>query len=228
VVNKKNAFWQALIAAVLIFDLGLMLGVYMENSRTGFIESSLLNSEINSVDQQLLQQINSNFDIDCKLAEAKLIKFADQIYEEAQTLEKYDESTDLTTTLKTLHKRYDLLRTLLWIQSTELKKTCNSSYNIIVYIYQYTDATVETRSEQSAFSRYLSDLKNEYGSKIILIPIAGDTGLDSLNLAVESYNIKNYPGVILNNKQVIRNLEDLSTLKNIIKNSQFSIPLTLP
>lgn len=218
-VNKKNAFWQALISAVLIFGIGLLLGVFLEDYRSKTVETALINSEINALDQQILQQINSNFKIDCTLAENKIVKFADRIYGEAKTLEDYDDSSDLTTTLKILHKRYDLLRTLLWVQSTELKETCDSDYNIIVYLYQYSNPTIETRSSQTAFARYLEDLKEEYGNEIILIPIAGDLDLDSLNLLTESYKIRNYPAVILNNEIVIRKIDNLPALRDVLKSS---------
>lgn len=227
-VNPKNAFWQALISAILIFGMGMLLGIYLEDSRSRNIETILLNSEINSVDQQLINQVNNNFDIDCKLAENNLVNFADKIYEEAQQLETYDSSSDLTDTLTILHRKYDLLRIILWTQSIDLKEKCGANFNTIVYIYQYLEPPIKTSSTQATFSRFLSDIKEGYGNKIILIPIAGDLDLNSLDLIKESYSINTYPAIIINEKIVIEDLDSLTKIENYLNQNLQSLMSSYP
>lgn len=216
-VNPKHAFWQALVSAILIFGIGLLIGAFIEDSRSRDIEQTLINSEINSLDQQLIQQINNNFDIDCRIAEKNLVEFADNIYNEARLLEKYDSSSELTNTLKILHRKYDLLRTMLWIQSINLKKACNSEFHTLVYIYQYNNPAINTASTQTAFSRLLTDIKEKYGNEVILIPIAGDLNLTSLDLIKESYSISSYPVIILDERELINDIEELSKIESYLE-----------
>ncbi len=218
-VNPKNVFWQALISAVLIFGIGLLLGVYLEDSRSRAVEANLLNSEINIQDNQLALQINENFNISCENAIKNNIEFADKIYNEAKTLENYDASSDLTSTLEILHKRYDILRTVLWLQSIKIKKECKSNIMTIVYLYQYKDPPIEIKSEQITFSRALSELKDKYGNKIVLIPIAGDLNITSLETIKKRFAISTLPAVIIDEKTVIQDLSSLGNISLLIQNN---------
>jgi len=215
-MNPKNAFWQALFSAILIFGVGLVLGFNFENSRNQEVEKNLLNSEVNVLDSQLMSKINENFNIGCDASKEKLVKQADSIYSEAKLLEKYAASSQLTDVLELVHKRYDLLRLNLWSESIELKKRCNFDFNTIVYIYQYKDPSIETKSEQVTFSRVLEDLKIKYGNKFILIPIAGDLKLDSIDLMKEAFGIDRYPVIIINEKKVIEDVESLKEIENFL------------
>ena len=113
-------------------------------------------------------------------------------------LEKYDNSNKITPELIVLHKRYDLLRTILWQQFILAKKKCGVERNTVVYLYQYRDPSIETRGIQGAISNYLTDLDNKYPDKIVLIPIAADLDLSSLELMKSFYGIDSYPIVIVN------------------------------
>src|SRR3989344_7845421 len=168
-VNKKNAFWQALLCAIIIFVIGLLIGVWLEKNEATEIEKILLESDINLLDSQLIGEvIYENKEIKCEIAEEEILKFADKIYFEAKELEKIDESSQLTgDLLTTIHKKYDLLRLILLLESTKIKERCEESFNIVVYIYQYKNPEIKIKSQQTAFSRYLIDLKEKYGSDII-------------------------------------------------------------
>ena len=54
-------------------------------------------------------------------------ELADKIYHEARILERYDDSRKISETLKYVHQRYDLLRTLLWINTAEIKEKCKGT-----------------------------------------------------------------------------------------------------
>ena len=86
----------------------------------------------------------------------------------------------------------------------------------ICYIYQYKEPNIALKSEQVTFSRVLEDLKNKYGNKILLIPIAGDLNLDSIDLAKSAYSVKSYPTVIVNEGKVITNIDELKEIDNLL------------
>ena len=66
---------------------------------------------------------------------------------------------------------------------------------------------------------YLGDLKNEYGNNIILIPIAADTGVESLNLIRGVYNIDKIPVVIVNEKYKFDSLGSLKEIRAVLDKS---------
>jgi len=188
-VNRKHVFWQALLSAVLIFGVGLLIGVAFEDARNKSVEEVLLRSEINVLDSQLSGDFLGNFGIGCEFSRGNIIGFADEIYFEAQKLEDYDDSSQLTSVLDVLHRKYDLLRVMLWMQSIELKKNCGDDFHTLVYIYQYKTEDLEVKSKQVVFSRLLEGMKEKYGNQIILIPIAGDLDLNSVELIKGEYRI---------------------------------------
>ena len=211
-MSPKHVFWQALISAILIFGLGILIGFSIEKERTNEINDILINSEINFIDSQMLGFVNEDFNVNCDIGIKNLFEFADRIYWEAQKLEKYDESAQLSDTLKILHKRYDLLRVMLWNQAIKLKGRCKSDFHIIVYLYQYNKPESDVSGKQIAFARYLENLKDKYGDKVLLIPIAGDLELSSLNVLKGKYEITKYPAVIFDENKVIYEINDLANL----------------
>ncbi|HLD98448.1 MAG TPA: hypothetical protein VI815_03925 [Candidatus Nanoarchaeia archaeon] len=216
-MNPKHAFWQAFFVTIIIFCIGIIIGFFIEGFRSDKIQDNLISSEINLLDQQLKDRVFVNFNVTCEDSVNSTFRFADKIYGEARQLEKYDESSKFTDSIFLLHKRYDLLRVMLWTESIELKNRCNFNSNTnfytIVYLYEYNVDDVDQVSEQTFFSRVLFELKSKYPDKILLIPIAVDMDLESVDLAVSDYNIESYPVIIINEGKIVENIESLEELE---------------
>ncbi len=213
--NKKHAFWQAFFVAVLVFAVGMVLGVYLEQMRTDSIAIDFYDSEISLYDSYALSSLIDSEEISCDELRDASVTFADKIYEEALLLENYDNSNKITRASKILHKKYDLLRTIYWINIIELRKRCDN-INSVVYLYEYETEDVAKTSEQIIWSRILRDLKDEDGERFVLIPIAADQGLVSLNALVHEYKIEEFPVVIINEDIVIYNLRSTENLKEYL------------
>ena len=63
------------------------------------------------------------------------------------------------------------------------------------------------------WSRILFDLKQKKGDEIILIPIAADSNLASLDSMTEKFEIEKYPVVIIDNKEVVYELSSVEDLE---------------
>jgi hypothetical protein len=212
---SKHAFWQALVFTIIVFSLGMILGFFLELKQSDKFYTSLVDSELNILDEQLRQRIIFDSNVSCPLAKESLFSFADKIYEDALNLEEVD-GTGRITDLGVLHKRYDLLRTLLLIEAEKLKERCKGDFNIISYLYLYNIEDIEISSKQNYFSRQLFDLKSEYPLDIILIPIAVDTGVASVDLLVKSRGINKYPVIMVNNEKFVTEFSTLEELEELI------------
>ncbi len=210
--NNKHAFWQALVMALIIFWTGIILGVLFENSRINKIEEFYKQSETDILDIQLASDILNAYNFDCNFALYESISFADRIYEEAKTLEKYDASNKITEDMINLHKRYDLLRTILWRNTIMLQEKCPKKVNVVVYLYEYVNPSINTQAKQIALSKVLLDLKKKHGDKIILIPIAYDTNVKSLSLFREEFSLDKFPVIFINQKNKVT---ELTTIENL-------------
>jgi hypothetical protein len=213
-IGSKHVFWQALLSAVLIFGVGILLGVWIEHGRNTTLENGLLTSEINVLDSQLLGQVSQNFNVGCNLSKQEVIELSDRIYNEAKSLEQYDSSSQLTDTLQLLHKRYDILRVILWNQAANVGKACRGDFHTVVYLYQYKNPSIEVDSTQTVFSRILEDIKQKEGDRIVLIPIAGDLNISSIDLIKKKYNLDDgYPIVIVDETKVIKTIAELTAIQ---------------
>lgn len=199
--SKKHVFWQAFFLTFLFFFLGLILGIYLEQTRIDNTNVAFYQSESSLYDSFALVKLSENPSVSCEDLKHASVDFADQIYEEAKYLEKFDDSNKLTNSLKIVHRKYDLLRTLLWMNIISFKENCGE-INTAVYLYEYDNEDIEINSKQVVWSRILGDLKSEKGDDLILIPIAVDQNLVSLDYLLKTYGLTDFPAVILNEKTI--------------------------
>ena len=210
--DKKHVFWQAFFLTVLFFFIGIVLGVYIEQSRADSLNVAFYNSEASLYDSFALGRLVEGASASCEDFKSASVVFADQIYEEVRSLEKFDDSNKLTESVKIIHRKYDLLRTILWMNIMAAKERCSSEINTVVYLYIYDTENVEIKSEQVVWSRILGDLKEQKGNDIILIPIAVDQEIVSLEYLIDDYNIQEFPSIIINEEHVISEISGADDL----------------
>ena len=152
----------------------------------------------------------------CAKAIEQNFVFADKIYKTGLLLEQYEQSNELTDQIVLEKKRYVLLKIELWLNSILLKNKCNSSFHTVTYIYAHkSDMTKD--AEQTAVSDVLKQVKEDYGNKIILIPIGGDMGLDSVDMLLQIYNITYLPSVLIDEKYVLSGFYDKKEIEQYLK-----------
>jgi len=217
--SNKNVFWEALLVTIIVFALGVMAGFVLENWRTSKIDYLYQNSEINLLDIKVQNEVYATGSFDCESAFDENIAFADRIYEEARVLEKYQKASLLTEDLIISHKKYDLLRTLLFLNSLKIKEKCNSSYFDVVYFYKFKDTNPEIIAKESVFSKLLGELKEKRGDEVLLIPIAVDNDVSSVKLLLNRYNISEdeLPIILINEKIKIDEIQTIEDLEKYFK-----------
>ncbi len=200
--NQKHAFWQALVLSLLVFAFGIFLGYLLESSRVSEISNLYAQAELDMADARIQSDIYSVIDFNCNVAIQENINFAERIYNEAKLLEKYEAANMLSESIKLQHKKYDLLRTLFWVNSIKIRQRCNASYHNLVYLYDYNSPSLDAKAKQSVFSRVLAEIKQDKGSGVMLIPIAGDNEIFSLTILMSSYGLseKELPVILIDEK----------------------------
>lgn len=214
--NPKNVFWEALLLTILVFGIGLILGVAIEESRLDEINERYVQSEISLMDIVAFNSVITLENSSCDFLISSNLEFADKIYEEARLLEKYEAAGLLTDDMKIAHKRYDLLRTFLWINAIKTSSICEKDFNVVVYLYEYETEDLAQRASQNVWSNILFDLKQKRGSEVVLIPIAADSNLASLDSMIDRYKIRKFPVVIIN-ENVVSELSSIQDLEKYLK-----------
>lgn len=208
--NKKRVFWEALILTILIFILGFLAGLVFENKRVEVIEDYYIQSENSLMDIFALNNFVSLNNLSCDTLINSNINFANRIYDEAKILDEYEKAGRITDKIDAQHKKYDIMRTFLWINAMKTKEICkNDSVHTIIYIYNFNTDDLTEKATNSVWSKILGDLKETRGNEIILIPIAVDSNIIALNSILENYDIPQYPVVIVDNKYIIKELNSV-------------------
>ena len=204
--HSKNAFWEAFFLAALVFIFGLFMGVAYENSKLDTINEYYALSEISLMDGFAMSNfIDLDFNNCQELVDFNL-EFADRIYYEALSLNKYEDAGKITDSLKLAHKKYDVLRTFLWINNMKVLDKCEGNLSTVVYLYEYEEKDLNKKAINNVWSKILGDLKEKKGGDILLISLAVDSDLASLNAVLKQFEISQYPAVVINNEYVIEEL----------------------
>lgn len=217
--SQKNVFWEALLVTVLIFGMGIFVGVVLENWRTSRIGDLIQQSDIALLDIRAQNEIYSAGNFNCEVAIQENLAFAERVYKEAQMLGRYEKAGRLTDNLKLQHKKYDILRVLLWMNSIKIKKDCRADYHNLVYLYDYDDVDIEIKARQAVFSKLLLELKEKRGREIMLIPMAGDNNLSSVSLLMDLYNTteSELPVILIDEKIKITEVQGVEDIEKLIK-----------
>jgi len=214
--SKKHVFWEALLVTILIFGIGILFGIYIEGKRVDEISDFYLVSEINLLDIKIQTELLNLENLDCGEAVRKNIEFADKVYEDARVLDDYEEANTLKESLVNHHKRYDLLRTLLWLNSIKIKEKCGEeSFHTVVYLYDYQSENLEQKSRQIVFANFLADLKEKKKDEFILIPIARNLDIGSLELLTKNYNI-NATSIMVDESLIVTELGNLDLIRKYL------------
>jgi len=214
--SKKRVFWEALLLTFVVFILGILIGVAFESSKVSEVNNYYVMSEISLMEVFALNSmIDSNL-VSCDILAKSNLDFANRIYSEAILLEKYEDSGKISEGIKLAHKKYDILRTFLWVNSIKTLERCKNNYSDVIYLYEYFPEDLTQKAEQNVWSKVLYDLKSEKGDKILLIPIAVDAGLISLYSLIEKFNITDYPVVIIKEKYLIYDLSSVDDLNEYL------------
>lgn len=216
--GNRNAFWQALIFTLIVFCFGIIMGFFIEDHRANYVNNNLLDSEISLLDEQLAVKSIADFNLSCDFSARKLFSFADDVYLSALKLEDYDGASTFTNQLAALHKRYDLLRLTLWLESIKVRKNCKSDFHTLVYLYDYKSDDFEKKAKQVYYSRVLGELKEKNKESILLIPIAVNMNLSSVDFALSQYNVTNFPNIIIDEREVVSDFISLEELYRLVYN----------
>jgi len=214
--NQKYIFLYALILTIIVFNIGIYMGYKLESSRIDKINDMYLEAEMELLDQRIQKDTLDVINLDCDLLVQENIQFADRIFEEALLIKKYEDANKMNDKIKFQHKRFDLLRTLFWINSMRIKEKCNSDYHNLVYIYDYNNPSIKQNARQKFFSKVLGELKEKFGDKIMLIPIAGDNNIPSINLLMKKYEINELPTILIDENIKITELETMEDIEQYL------------
>jgi hypothetical protein len=215
-VIQSDVFWKAFVLTTAIFLTGIFVGYLLDSGRVEEIRKEYKEMDIKSIDarlQSLYYQTFKNSSNFCEPAIEENIKFADKIYAEGLRLEQYEKINKLTPSLISDKRRYILLKLQFWLNCIELKRNCNAGYTNVVYFYSGINETTEEYVQGIA----LLDLKNECGGNMMLIPLATDLNITTIDMVKRQYNITTTPAILIDERIKLDGYQSRQDLERYVK-----------
>jgi len=215
--NEKSAFKKALIVTIILFLVGVSLGVFIESWRSQSVRDQYEDLEFELLDSKLRTSFYQIMEEDfCDIAIEDNLKFSDRIYEEGRKIEVYEKFNRLGDRLVDEKKKYTLLKTEFWLNSILLREKCGADYSTLVYFYKDKPDTDEEEQKQKVQSNILKELKEKYGAEIMLIPLAIDLDVSVVDSFVELHDIEGVPSLLINEGIKLEGLHDLDDIEKLI------------
>lgn len=211
-IRGRYVFLQALFLTVVVFLIGMYVGIVFENRNVDKAEGFFSQSEISLMDIVALNDLLESNSLGCDILKQSNFNFADKIYQEAQLLDDYDKAGRVTDDFIYIHRKYDLLRTFLWMNAIKVKEKCGDEFSTVVYLYNYETEDLTVKAKQRVWSRVLLELKQQRSDKVLLIPIAVSDDFVSLDALTKQFDIEQYPVVIIDEEHVFYNITSSSEL----------------
>ncbi|MFH1376376.1 MAG: hypothetical protein ABIH25_01950 [Candidatus Woesearchaeota archaeon] len=217
VENQKSVFWKAAIATLVIFIVGLLLGVYIESIRTEGIQDGYEDLELRWQDSKLrtdfYQLLGRDF---CEYAIEENLEFSDAIYARGRQIELNEQANKFDEKLLKEKRKYALLKTEFFMNAILLKERCNADYHNVVYFYKDDPNSDFEKQEQKVQSGILGDLKEKYGRDIMLIPLPIDLDVSVIDIFVSTYNVKETPAVMIDESVVLHGLHSFEDIESFL------------
>lgn len=215
-VIQSDVFWKAGLATLIIFFLGIYVGYWLDSSRVEEIRKEYQEMDIRGSDARLQTMYYNVFENSSNFCESAIegnLKFADKEYEYGLRIEQYERINKLTPSLITEKTRYVLLKLQFWLNSIELKKTCNADYTTIVYFYSHYNGTMQEEVQGAV----LLDLKKNCGKNLMLIPLPVDLDIITMDVIKKQYGIEKTPVILINESIKLEGMQTKNELEKYIK-----------
>ena len=215
---QMRVYIQAGIFSILVLFIGIMIGIWIDNTRLGSIRNALSEADINSYDARLLNSYLQRFGEEyCNIALEQNLAYNDKIYEEGRQIEEKISANIFTPEVEQEWRRYTLLQTQFWLNSVELKEKCDFDYHTAVYLFRQKDTTNAEEINNRVQSSILLDLKESCGNKMMLIPITRDTNLIVVESLAKQFDVTEYPAVIIDESFVFQGITESDKLNELLE-----------
>jgi hypothetical protein len=210
----QNTFFKAALLTTVVFLIGIFVGVWLDTLRLEDVQTAL--EEINDrwYDARMQSLYFQTFEKTpgfCNAAIDANLEFNEKIYEEGLKIERYEEVNKFTPSLLNEKKRYALLQLQFWMNSIQLRDSCNTNYTTLVYFYSNDEKLTIDQNLQSAV---LMDIKSKCGTQLMLIPLPADLDIETIGMITSHFGVDKFPAVLINETITLKGLQsekDLST-----------------
>lgn len=208
---SKDKYIIAAIATTIIFVLGVLLGLVMENERTRYIENKYSDQELDFRSSQLQYEYLTLLEKkeNCPAIYETLYTNLDDLEKTRVRLETYTNDATLSKTeFELLEREYFLAEVRYWLLATKAKELC--AHDVVPILSFYSNEEECPKCDEQSF--VLNYMKKALGEKLLIfsfnVKTVGEPIIDILKTA---YNVTEYPSIVVN-EELYTGLHDVEIL----------------
>jgi competence protein ComGC len=209
---KKQNLFALLMLILVIFVLGVLLGMNLNSSDIDEINKIIRNNELDTESYLIEQQLIGSLDADsCRLAKLRFEQISPELGELGRLLSVYGIEDKLGgDNFRFLKRKYHLLQIQTYLLIDKYLSTCNdTSMNIVLYYYDYTNSSL-------AQGLILDDLVKDYNINVFAVEYGFSRELTFLQHFYE-ISQEDLPALVVNRENVFKGLTPYEDIKTKIK-----------
>jgi hypothetical protein len=186
------------LITMLVFSLGFLLSVLMDDKRIEKLEEETRLQEINYKSlqfQQLYLNTLQNNTESCPVFELSLQSSINTLTESLETMERYKNSANFNSVeFESIARTYVIDNLRYWLFAGKTKELCELDFSTVLYFY--SDENCDICPDQGVI---LSYYKKKFDDKLLVFPINTDFSKfePSIPMLEKRYNVTSYPTVII-------------------------------
>ncbi|MFA6073010.1 MAG: hypothetical protein WC758_02780 [Candidatus Woesearchaeota archaeon] len=222
VVKRKvsiNRIFTAFIIAILLFGIGITLGIILDNQR---VKWSTDQAKTQKLDYESLQwqylflSSRENKQDMCVLLQASLEKSVEDLGTSLEKIQEYQQQASINTKdYELIEREYTINNLKYWFLASRTREECGVDNVIILYFFSQTNCPI--CSNQGVI---LTHYKNIYQDKLLVFPINVDLENEETNIKLlkNMYDVKYLPSIVVGDTRY-EGVVDSDRLGKIICNS---------
>lgn len=196
----RNRYFLAFFITLIVFMLGLLLGLVIEDRRVQLIKYQNDMQKLDFSSLQLQYQFIDMFgeEKNCGALTTAFEESISNLENSRNKLEGYTQNSNLNRKEFDLLKReYTLAQLNFWMLTKKTKNLCGLEPATIFYFY--ADSKSCSRCDDQAF--VLTYLKNKLGANLLNFVFDSQLEEPMITILKKNYNLTEYPTLIINDKK---------------------------
>jgi hypothetical protein len=194
-VTNTKIFLGALILTVVIFVMGLLLGLVIEGKRVEYVEQAgrLQKLDFESLQLQLLYLSSIDERDGCPAFSSALSMHIKETEKTRERLEGYvQEGTAYSEELSLLKREYVISQLNYWILSKRTKGVCETDFVTVLYFYSKDCSDCENQGF------VLDYLKRLFGDRLLIFALDREfTYEPMIQVLTAAYNVSESPTIVV-------------------------------
>jgi hypothetical protein len=202
-VKPKNSFRFYVIISLFLtsviflsgFSIGFLINEFKQKDLSADLNLIKDSVEKNEVEIALMDYLDNK--ISCEYLSLRVNSISEKVNNLGLKVGTYENNNGiLNEDYYSLKRSYTNSLINNWINVQKAKELCNLNYSTILYFYSLKEDCPKC-AQQAAV---LSTIKDLYGVNALVYSIDSTLGLDSVNILRYSYNITEFPSLVINGK----------------------------